>query len=598
MWLIVSSITVAFLSVGASAQAAVAPSGIVLGPLSTLGSPFGSRADLSAVMSPSGETILAWNFSAGFGVGAPRSVQSASIAPGATAAGPISTLSAGSHCSLPTLAAAAGRTAVAWFEGAPAGGVEETEVVALKVRDLLPGGKLEAARTAWQPGRHTKYSGSDLVDAVDPAGDEVVAWITWQEGQQNPSKWTVMVSSRRASGTFTKPVALTREATDVSPAVAMSLNGEATVVWPGPDGQQVLTSTWPAGGPPGPTAVLDRYNPAGYLATFERFRDLQIQTDASGGELATWLDGLPERGDRPHAVVLKAAWRPPGADFAPSQTVSAGAAEAREPAVALNAAGMALIAWNEITSSGLGPVLSYASAPPGGAFDPPTATAAAIGQRPELAAAWLPDGSVLLFWRSNHSLFALRGFPGTTFPAPATVFAHLEELGNGVMAAGGASDPVFAWLSGSRFFAPTEQIQFKVADGLAGPPRPILAPVLSLTGSNNLRRQHGLLVLARCSKRCRLTVTARLVALSAGSNATHETYRGIGAFVSLDRLLPANREQLLNLRATPKLVRAYCGARRHGEVDAEVHLAVHGQASDATQAITLSASPRGTACSR
>jgi hypothetical protein len=584
------------LTTGSPAQATESQSGISFGPLSTFGSPFSENTGLTTVMNAGGEVALAWDANVDSESALGRGVESARIAPDGTGAGPVRVTSGAVPTSQPVLAlSAAGRATVAWFEERATSDQYIDEILALRARDALPGGRMEAPQTVWRPPRVFRGGQTGLAVASDPAGDEVLAWLT--RTQKSSYRWTVMVSSRRASGAFTAPVALTSEATEVSPAVAMSPNGEATVLWPGPDAQQVLASTWPAGNAPAAAAVLDRYIPTGPLETFERFRDLQIRTDAAGDELATWLFGLSSVGSRPHAVALRAAWRLPRAGFGPTQTVSSPDVEAREPALALSPDGRALLAWSEITSSGLDPQVSYATASPGGAFNPAMVLLSAIGEEPGLAAALLPDGSALLSWHEDGGIFAARWSPGRALPIP-TFVARLGELGSAIMAAGGVSDPVFAWIrdSGLSFFA--NQVQYVIANGLDGPVHPVVAPVLALTANRNLKRQHGLLIVVRCSERCRLVATAHIVALRKRTSASGSETDDIGSFLPLHRQLPGSQRNVLRLESTAKLLRAYCRERRHRDVKVEARLSVRGLDTGAIQAIVLGDSPGGASCAR
>jgi hypothetical protein len=598
------------LSAELPAWASADQASVSLGPLSTVGSPFGFPVGLQAAMGASGEVTLVWGGPFVSEAGLADGIDSVRIGPTGAQAAPVVVAGGRFAFSHPALGLApSGRAAVAWFEERPTSNQYSNEIPALQVRDLLPGAGMQAPRTVWRPAPVFRGRAMGLAVATDAAGDEVLAWLT-RTPQADRQELAVMVSSRRANGVFTAPVKLTRDDPEVAPAVAMSSSGEATVVWPGPDAQQVLASTWAAGAQPTPATVLDRYTPAGAYATFERFRDLQIANEPSGGELITWLYGLPSTEGRPHVVTLDASWHLPGAGFGPTQTVSPPGAEAREQAAALAVDGRALIAWGEITSTGQGPTLNYATAFRGGAFDPGTAVGSPVvgtfgsqtGEEPELAAAWLPDGSALMSWLDNRTLLAAHWTPGGAFPPP-TVVTHLGEFDGAVMAAGGSSDPLFAWVASSLLDASStldaDQVRYVTASQLDGPAHPIVAPVLALTGSASLEREHGLRILARCSERCRLTASARMF-IRTGHNTTTgaETREHLGAFPPLQRVLSGGQTTSLRLQITPSLMRTYCRAQRRHEVSIEVRLAALGLRSAVNQTVTLGDFPAGGACPR
>ncbi len=551
-------------------------------------------------MAANGEVTLVWAGPSVSDDALASTVEIATVGPSGAQAGPVALAAVQRtrrKLSYPALALApSGRAAVAWFEERSTGSQYTHEILSLRVRDRLPGGGMEPPRTVWQAAPVFRGAEDGLTIATDSAGDEVLAWLA--QPQSVSDKWAVMVSSRHAGGAFTAPVELTDNTTEVIPAVAMTANGEATVVWTGADSQQVLASTWAAGSQPAPATVLDRYIPAGRLASFERFRAVQIASSGSGDELITWLYGLPPSGTRPHVSSLNAAWRLQGAGIGPTQTVSAPLGEARDPAVALGAEGQALIAWGEITGSGGGPTLDYATAAPGGAFDPATTVGSLVGEAPQLAVAWLPGAGALMSWQENNTVLAAHWLPGGSFPVPTAV-THLDEFGRVVMAAGGSGDPVFAWISSSELGLLDEQVRYTIVSGLDGPAHPVVASVLALTGSRNLRRARGVRVLAECAERCTVNATAGMFARADHAVATRAQARDyVGAFAPVQQTLAGGHRALLRLQMGAGLLRAYCHVRRRDEVNIEVHVSAYGRGSGASQTATLGDFPAGEICAR
>jgi hypothetical protein len=585
----------ASLLVAEVARASPDETALALGPSSSLGSPFGDLSSVQGAMDEAGESTLV--FDAGpdseAGLGSLGSRIERVTLSAAGVAQPASTIaSAPQRLSSPVLAVAPnGRSSVAWFEKHSTGDQYVDRLLALRVRDVLPDGSALPTRAAWRPSPPFYGEEDGLTVATDTAGDEVVAWL--RRAAAASYRWEVMVSSRASSGVFTTPSVVTRNATDVAPAVAVSPNGVVTAVWPGPDSQQILAAAWPAGSQPPTATVLDTYTPSGALETFERFRDLRVQSSPSGAELATWLFGLP-RQSRPEAVALRAAWYTAGRGFGPVQTVTSAGVEAREPAIALSADGHALIVWSEVTATGSGPALNYATSEAGATLltaTPFDAPAAERGAEP--AAEWFPDETAVLLWKEDRGTFAIRWTPGDAFPAPSLVAPGEASV---EMAAGGASDPVFVWDSyESPFGPPTGQIRYVIADSAGGPPHPVVASLLEVQRHARLTRTHGVAVLARCVEACRLSVSARLIEQrSVGSTITEP----VGAFAPLVRTLAANRDATPMLATTPPTMRAYCRALRHHAIGIEAHLTARGVPSGATQTITLGEQISTRPCSR
>lgn len=237
---VLSPLVLAALLSGAPPAAAVEVRDTALfTPPTSVSPPFGQHSDLLDAMDAGGDVTLVWNAT----VGEAHTIQAATIPAGGIEAGPAVALSGADRLNSPPAldVASSGRAAVAWFDEREVLQGEREEILALQVRDLAPGGRLEPLQTVWRPAHRAGYSAEGLAVAVDPAGDEVIAWLTWHEHA------SLMVTSRRAGGAFTPPVTLTAESPDVQPAVAMSPNGEATVLWCSPKAAQILASTWPAG---------------------------------------------------------------------------------------------------------------------------------------------------------------------------------------------------------------------------------------------------------------------------------------------------------------------------------------------------------------
>jgi hypothetical protein len=138
--------------------------------------------------------------------------------------------------------------------------------------------------------------------------------------------------------------------------VSFDQGGDAVAVWQSVGAQTVImASARPAGGSFSIPQTLS--NPS----VFSMSPD--VAGDAQGDSVAVWLyfDGANMR--------VQAAYRAAGGSFGPAQTLSPAGYEAREPRVAMNASGEAVLVWSLV--SGLTEKVQASSAAPGGTFGEP-----------------------------------------------------------------------------------------------------------------------------------------------------------------------------------------------------------------------------------
>ncbi len=572
----------------------------VFTPPTSVAPPFGQHTDLRVAMDENGDSTLVWRAT----VGEAHAIHAATIPSGSAEAGSEVALSGADRLNSPPVLAEApsGRAAVAWFAERESQRLRGAEILALQARDLTPIGHPEPLQTVWQPAHLAGYSPGALAVAVDSAGDEVIAWLT------SRTHASLMVTTRRAGGTFTAPVTLSPEAPEAQPAVGVSPNGEATVLWCNATNQQILASTWPAGSQPSSPTILDEGNSTAPVSA-EHFSDLHLQTGASGEELATWLTGEHTIG-RPHVVALRATWRSQGGPFAPAVSVSPPGVEAREPAIALSPAHGALLAWSEITAAGTGPVLNYATAPVGGAFAAASPYIAVANEGPqsqeplELQDAWLPNGSMLMLWGSQDLLHLEHWSPSSALPVPI-VAARLQAVSFEeepvLLATGGAGSPVLAWIGRSPSDSETEAVHYAIADGLVGPARGDPAPVLKLAGSRDPVRERGVSLDVQCAEACAITAHARLFGVRKENleEAAGDAYHELGSLLALHRTLLADTTQILRIRSTSRLLDAFCRSARRGDSDAiEVRVSVRGLLSGEQRNAVLGQAPLSGSCPR
>jgi hypothetical protein len=166
--------------------------------------------------------------------------------------------------------------------------------------------------------------------------------------------------------------------------VAFDQNGDAIAVWQSWGGvNPVIEATErPAGGSfSAPQTLSDS---SGYAM----FPD--VAADAQGDAVAVWI-----RFEGPEARV-QASYRPAGGSFSAPQTLSPAGYEAREPHVAMNAAGQAVVVWTLYAPAG--EKIQAASVAPGGAFSAAVDVSGFSNVNYESHAAIDPQGDALVVW--------------------------------------------------------------------------------------------------------------------------------------------------------------------------------------------------------
>ncbi len=166
-----------------------------------------------------------------------------------------------------------------------------------------------------------------------------------------------MAAPAHAAPQWLTPQTLSQPGQDASKQqVAFDQGGDAVAVWQSSGPQTVImASARPAGGVFSAPQTLS--DPSAYSTSPD------VASDAQGNSIAVWLhfDGANAR--------VQAAYRPAGGSFGAPQTLSPAGYEAREPRVAMNATGEAVLVWS--LGSGLSEEVQAASAAPGGLFGTP-----------------------------------------------------------------------------------------------------------------------------------------------------------------------------------------------------------------------------------
>ncbi|MDX6646372.1 MAG: hypothetical protein QOK40_2099, partial [Miltoncostaeaceae bacterium] len=190
--------------------------------------------------------------------------------------------------------------------------------------------------------------------AIDRNGDAVTAWV----GTADDGSPILQVAVRPAGGRFGGPAQLSGSGQASAPAVAMGAGGDAVVAWL--ENGAVRAAARRPGGPFSPAVSLTA--PAGAM---EQLDGPELAVTGDGRAIAVWTRG---RGTR---AGLQVTSYTPGAGWTAPITLSAAGELASEPAVAVDEAGDAVVAWRQATAGGRGLVRAAI-----GAISRPTATGA------------------------------------------------------------------------------------------------------------------------------------------------------------------------------------------------------------------------------
>jgi hypothetical protein len=247
--------------------------------------------------------------------------------------------------------------------------------------------------------------------------------------------------------------------------VAFDQNGDATAVWQSTGGLDpvIEASARPAGGAFSAPQTLS--DPSAYSMSPD------VAADMQGDAVAVWLhsDGANMR--------VQAAYRPAGGSFGAPQTLSAVGYEAREPRVAMNGAGDAVIVWS--LASGLTEKLQASSAAPGGTFGEPADLTpfTTVASVPRVALD--SHGNALAVWDgwdgSNIRIEDALRPAGGSFGAPQLLSPAGYNADTPQVAFDSAGDALAVWrFDGSP--ASTIESAYRPADGEFGPAQTASAP--------------------------------------------------------------------------------------------------------------------------
>ena len=146
-------------------------------------------------------------------------------------------------------------------------------------------------------------------------------------------------------------------------------------------------------------------------------------------------------------------------------------------------------------------------------FQQGAAIPAPVGEEPTLALDWLADGSALMWWPAGRARVCRSLDSRSNAQHPAAIGSS-ETSNSAAMAAGGASDPVIAWVGDPTYEATAEQVHYVIASGLDESVNSTPVSDLRLLSVERLLRKGDAVIVARCAENCRLTALSRLVILA------------------------------------------------------------------------------------
>jgi PKD domain len=232
-----------------------------------------------------------------------------------------------------------------------------------------------------------------------------------------------------AAPTWLAPVSVSAAGGDASyPQVAMDPTGDSVAVWfnlIGPN-DIVQASSRQAGGSFGA--------PVNLSAPGQNGLGPQVAVDPSGDAIAVWYrsDGSNYR--------VQASFRPAGGSFGAAVTLSAPGGDGRDPQVAFDAAGNAIVVWRR--SNGANLIAQAAVRPAGGGFGSPVDLSAAGGDAsvPQLAVD--PSGDAIAVWHRFDSVCVCNKVEATIRPAASGVWQPAVNVSANT--SGNAQEPTVA----------------------------------------------------------------------------------------------------------------------------------------------------------
>jgi hypothetical protein len=236
--------------------------------------------------------------------------------------------------------------------------------------------------------------------AADPSGHAIVAGAVRRRGHRG----TIRAALAAPGGGFGAPVDIARTRTSFTELVsAVSPRGDAVMAWAlerpvrgrgRPDSRtRVVAALRPAGGTFGRPQFLTPWRRGSFAPTAK----VAVGIDASGTATVAWAQPIPDRGNIPSLSRVAVAAAPPGGPFGPAQVVAGRVQDVERAALSVAPDGRALFAHD-----GQGTVQVYERGPGALAFTRVRRLRSRrdTWERPEVALA--ADGSAIVAWRGEE----------------------------------------------------------------------------------------------------------------------------------------------------------------------------------------------------
>lgn len=289
-----------------------------------------------------------------------------------------------------------------------------------------------SAAPTWLPPQALSEAGHhtyETATAMSAGGEIVSVWIT--EGR-------LLASLRAPGGSISAPITIASAASDLlfSPGVAISADGAIAVAWQDLASEKYEVSIRPPGG--SFSAPVPIASPTSHIGFFT-----SVAIDEAGDVLVGTLTE-----DDAH-YLASYAWRPAGGSFTLIPLSEPLNNNALIPAVALDPAGDAVVAWAE-KPSGSELVVDAVRRPAGGAFGAPQTLSdgahtgwnpsVAMGAGGQAAVAWMhSDGS------NERIQVSTSTSPGALLSAPQTISRAGANGEYPAVAVSASGQAVVAW---------------------------------------------------------------------------------------------------------------------------------------------------------
>ena len=272
--------------------------------------------------------------------------------------------------------------------------------------------------------------------AIDPGGNAIALWERF-----DGSNGIIQAAVRQPGGAWLPSGDISEKGdTALQPAVAVDSHGNATAVWTRVgvlSGVVVLAAFRPAGGAWQPAVIVSEEGPG------QDAREPRVAVDPQGDAIVVWRDETTSE-------LVQAASRPAGGAWQKPLTLSEKSGSAFEPAVALDSEGDTLAVWTGWDGSVGGHYLIRSVIKPAGGVWQPSVSVSEDGQNadaPQLA--FDPQGNATAVWErsdgSNEIVQAALRPAGGAWQPPVDVSQKGKTAHKPQLALDAAGDALAVW---------------------------------------------------------------------------------------------------------------------------------------------------------